>query len=62
MKLASFIKHLNNHDCSLLREGSKHSVWINNTTRKQSTVPRHKELSDLMCDIISRQLGISKPR
>ena len=58
MKRSAFLKHLAKHDCNLLREGSNHSLYFNNTNRKQATVGRHQELSNLMCKKICKQLGI----
>jgi len=58
MKLNEFVKHLKKNDCKLLREGSNHSVWVNTNNSKRSTVPRHKELSNLLCKIICKQLEI----
>ena len=58
MKRNVFIKHLNKKGCILLREGSNHSIYINPKTGKQSTIARHPEVSELMCKIICKQLGI----
>jgi mRNA interferase HicA len=43
-----------------LREGSRHSVYMNPKNGKQTTVARHPELDDLMCKIICKQLEIPK--
>ena len=59
MKRRELIRHLGAHGCVLLREGAKHSRWINLADRtKQSTVPRHNELDDYLTRAICRQLGI----
>ena len=50
MKRVALIKHLQGHDCELLREGSRHSWWQNPTLNKRSTVPRHNEISDGLAD------------
>jgi len=60
MKRNDFIKHLKKHNCFLLREGSNHSIYKNLTNQRQSSVGRHKELSNLLCKKICRQLGISE--
>ena len=39
MKRKVLIRHLGNEGCTLLREGSNHSVYINREKRKVSTVP-----------------------
>lgn len=58
MKRDKFIKYLKSNNCVLLREGSNHSIWTNIENGKQSSVGRHKELSDLLCDKICKQLEI----
>jgi mRNA interferase HicA len=58
MKRNEFLKHLKKFNCNLLREGGRHSLFINTTNGKQSAVPRHPELSDLLCKIICKQLEI----
>jgi len=58
MKRNDFLKHLNIHNCILLREGGNHSLYLNQKNGKRSSVPRHPELSDLLCKIICRQLEI----
>ena len=47
-----------NHNCQLLREGSKHSVFYNPVNNKTSTVPRHREIDDFLAKKICRDLGI----
>jgi mRNA interferase HicA len=58
MNRTYFLKHLKKYDCVFLREGAKHSVFLNVKNNKQSTVPRHSELSDLLCKKICKQLDI----
>jgi predicted RNA binding protein YcfA (HicA-like mRNA interferase family) len=48
MKRADFIRHLEQHGCALLREGGKHSVYVNRSRGKSSTVPRHREVNDFL--------------
>ena len=48
MKLLDLIRHLERHGCVLFREGGSHSVYLNPTTRKSSTVPRHCELNEFL--------------
>jgi len=42
----------------LLREGGKHSVFINRATRKSSAVPRHAEINDFLARKICRDLQV----
>ena len=58
MKRADLIRHLESHGCALLREGGKHSVYINRATRKVSTVPRHRGINDWLARKICRDLEI----
>lgn len=61
MKRLDLVKYLQQHGCVLLHEGSKHSVFINRTTRKSSTVPRHREINEYLAQKICRELGIPEP-
>ena len=58
MKRKALRQHLLNHNCQLLREGSKHSVFYNPVNNKTSTVPRHREIDDFLAKKICRDLGI----
>ena len=42
----------------ILREGSNHTIYFNKATNQISAVGRHKELDDLLCQKICKQLGI----
>ena len=61
MKRADLLRHLEQHGCQLLREGGSHSVFVNRTERKVSTVPRHRELNDYLAAKICKDLGVPKP-
>lgn len=61
MKRADLIRHLEAHGCELLREGGRHSVFVNRRTRKTSTVPRHREINDFLARKICRDLEIPPP-
>jgi mRNA interferase HicA len=58
MKRTEFLKHLASHHCILIREGANHSIFLNPVNRKQATVGRHQELSNLLCKKICKQLDI----
>ncbi|MGB0880097.1 MAG: type II toxin-antitoxin system HicA family toxin [Polaribacter sp.] len=58
MKRRDLVKHLNKHHCILVREGGNHSIFKNVKNQKQSAVGRHRELSNLLCKKICKQLGI----
>jgi mRNA interferase HicA len=61
MKRQDLIRHLESHDCRLLREGGKHSVYFNPANNRTSAVPRHREINDFLCRKICRDLGIAEP-
>ncbi len=48
MKRRDLIRHLEAHGCELLREGGNHSVFVNRSVGKASTVPRHREIDDFL--------------
>ena len=61
MKRRDLIRHLETHGCVLLREGAKHSVYLNRQTGKVSTVLRHREINDFLARKICRDLEIPEP-
>ena len=61
MKRIAFLKHMKLHDCILLREGGKHSVYWNPDNLATSSVPRHREISDKLVRKICRDLAIPIP-
>ncbi len=61
MKRVDLIHHLEQHGCALLREGARHSVYVNRATRKSSTVPRHREIHEFLARKICRDLEIPEP-
>ncbi|HAK88383.1 MAG TPA: addiction module toxin, HicA family [Nitrospiraceae bacterium] len=63
MKRKELIRHLEYCGCALLREGAKHSRYINLADNsKSTTIPRHNEIADLLAFKICRQLGIPAPK
>ena len=44
MKRRELIQHLARHGCRLLREGARHSVWMNPATGHKEAIPRHSEI------------------
>ena len=57
MKLRGLVRHLEEHQCELLR-GANHSIFVNRTTGRPSTVPRHSEINDDLARKICKDLGI----
>jgi mRNA interferase HicA len=61
LKRRDLIRHLETHGCEFLREGADHSVYVNRRARKTSTVPRHRDVNDLLARKICRDLDIPAP-
>jgi len=61
MKRKELIKHLKKCGCLLLREGANHSVFINKSRKKVSTIPRHGEINDALARKICKDLEIDQP-
>ena len=61
MKRRDVIRHLEQEGCKLLREGSRHTVYFNPKNSRTSTIPRHREILDLLARKICKDLGISPP-
>jgi len=58
VKRIDLTRHLEAHGCQLLREGGSHSVYVNRTAGKTSTIPRHREINDLLARKICRDLEV----
>jgi mRNA interferase HicA len=58
MKRRDLLRHLADHGCVLIREGSRHTVFYNPQTGLTSTLPRHNEINDFLANKICRDLGI----
>ena len=61
MKLRELERHLRRHGCILFREGGSHTVWLNPSNRKITSVPRHGEIKEGTVRGICKQLGIQRP-
>jgi mRNA interferase HicA len=61
VKRLDLIRHLEAHGCYLLREGGRHSVYVNPLVGKSTTVPRHREVNDYLVRKICRDLDIREP-
>lgn len=49
MKLRDLVAHLREHGAELLREGGNHSIYVHRGSRKSTSVPRHREINDYLC-------------
>jgi len=61
LKRRDLVRHLQAHGCELLREGANHSVYVNRPARKTSTVPRHREINELLARKICHDLEVPEP-
>lgn len=58
MKRVDLIRHVSRFRCVLIREGSKHSIYLNSLSSKTSTIPRHSEIDNYLAKKICKDLGI----
>ena len=61
MKRRKLIHLVEKAGCELLREGGNHSVYVNRSQKKVTTIPRHREIDDNLAKRIFKDLGIPKP-
>jgi mRNA interferase HicA len=61
MKRLDLLRHLEAHGCKFLREGGSHTVYTNPATRKASTIPRHREVNEMLARKICKDLEVPIP-
>ena len=61
MKRRALLKHLKGQGREFLREGSRHTVYVNREAQRPSTVPRHTEIPDKLARKICKDLGVPPP-
>ena len=61
MKRDDLLRHLRQFGCVLLREGGKHSVFVNRAAQKSTAIPRHREINDFLARKICRDLDVQEP-
>ena len=61
MKLRDVERHLRGQGCVFFREGGAHTVWLNPSNRKITSVPRHREIKEGTARGICKQLEIPRP-
>ncbi len=61
MKRHELIRHLESHGCRLLREGGRHTLYVNPADHQTSVIPRHREINDFLARKICRDLGVPEP-
>lgn len=58
MKRRQLLKHLKSHGCEFLREGSRHTMYVNREKGRASSIPRHTEITDNMARKICKDLDV----
>ena len=61
MKRRDLLRHLARHGCTLLREGRNHTVYVNLTAGKASTIPRHNDVNEGLAKKICKDLQVPRP-
>jgi predicted RNA binding protein YcfA (HicA-like mRNA interferase family) len=61
VKRRDLLRHLEQHGCEFLREGGSHTLYINRTAKKASTVPRHGEINQDLARKICKDLDVPRP-
>jgi predicted RNA binding protein YcfA (HicA-like mRNA interferase family) len=61
VKRTDLVRHLEASGCRILREGGRHTVYVNPASRKVSTVPRHREIDEFLARKICRDLEVPTP-
>jgi mRNA interferase HicA len=60
MKRIELLKQLKKEGCKLLRNGSRHDIYINPKTGQKQPIPRHSEIDNTLANHIKKYLGIDK--
>jgi len=61
MKRRDLLRHLEKNGCEFLREGKNHTIYVNRSAQKSSSIPRHREIIDFLAQKICKDLEVSKP-
>ena len=61
MRRVDLLRHHEQHGCELLREGGSYTLYVNPSSGKVTTVPRHREINELLARKICRDLDIPPP-
>jgi mRNA interferase HicA len=61
VKRRQLLGHLKANGCEFLREGSRHTMYVNRSAGRSTAVPRHSEITNNMARKICKDLGIPPP-
>lgn len=62
MKRIDLIRHIERAGCELLREGNRHSVYVNRAAQTSSAIPRHREIHEFLARKICDDLQVARPK
>ncbi|MGB8507115.1 MAG: type II toxin-antitoxin system HicA family toxin [Pyrinomonadaceae bacterium] len=61
MNRSDLIRHLERHGCLFVREGGRHTIYKNPSNGAMSSVPRHREVKNILARKICDDLGVPRP-
>lgn len=61
MKRRDLERHLRTQGCRVLRQGSRHTIWEDESAEQTAPVPRHREIGPAVVRAACKQLGIQLP-
>jgi mRNA interferase HicA len=61
VKRVDLIRHVERYGCEFFREGGNHTVYINRSAAKSSSIPRHREVNEFLARKICADLQIPRP-
>ncbi len=61
MKRGKLIRYVVSRQCELVREGRKHSIYINPANRQTAPIPRHADIDSSLALKICKELGVEPP-
>jgi mRNA interferase HicA len=61
MKRRRLLRHLVAHGCVIVRDTGPHTVLRNPANRRQTSVPRHREIKPSMAAEICKQVDVPPP-
>jgi mRNA interferase HicA len=61
VKRRDLIRHVEAHGCELLRQGGRHSIYVNPADDATSAIPRHNEINEYLARKICRDLHVPEP-
>ncbi len=61
MKRVDLVRHLETHGCEFLREGGRHTIYVNRDAQRSTSIPRHREINNLLARKICRDLQVPEP-